>query len=562
MKRLLICIVLAISFLIRVASVTNFPVGFNADEASFGYDAYSILHTGRDQWGNLLPIVLKSFGDYKSPVYGYLDVPFIAIFGLNVFATRFPNVLVGTLAVLFVYLLTKELFEKYKNNLGINDTFSPAIVTAFLLAVNPWAVMMSRGAFEANLITLFLPAGIYFFLKGLKHSKFFIWSAIFFGISLFTYHSAKLITPLVIIGLFVIFYKDLKRIGFRKLFLSLVIFIIFCIAIAYSFTLGGGARISERSITQGALEEGAEAKIKLIQMGKNPIVSKILHNKYQVVANRFTTNYIQYFSPRFLFTKGAAEFYYGMVANVGTIYIFEGILLFGLIPVLLNKKSRLVLLPIIVWLLIAPLPAALASGTGYSGNRAEGMLPVLQILEGFGFIGWTLFLRGKKFSVLPTLVFCIFSIYQIFIFKSDYFKPQPNNVNGQMLYGNLDMANYLHENSNGRNVILSRSLSEPQIFIAFSSKLPPSDYQKNTKNWNFDKSGLSWLDQLPSYSLANYTIRSFDWKTDVNLPNTLLVGHPDDFPKNIVAIKTFYFPDGTPSIYVVNPLNKAYAKAN
>ena len=88
MKGKLIWLVLLVAFLLRFISLTKFPAGFNADEASFGYDAYSILHTGRDQWGTFMPIVLKSFGDYKSPVYSYLAIPSVAIFGLSVFCNK------------------------------------------------------------------------------------------------------------------------------------------------------------------------------------------------------------------------------------------------------------------------------------------------------------------------------------------------------------------------------------------------------------------------------------------------------------------------------------------
>ena len=221
MKGKLIWVILGLAFLFRFVAVANFPVGFNADEASFGYDAYSILHTGRDQWGTFLPIVLKSFGDFKSPVYVYLTVPSVAIFGLSVFATRLPSVIVGTLAVLAVYLLVLEMakFTKWSDK---QDVEWLGIIAAFLLAVNPWSIMISRGAVEANLITFFLPMGIYFFLRGIRDNKFFVWSSHIFGDRMFTYHSAKVITPLVLIGLIFIFRKELLKIDLKKsLFLVL-----------------------------------------------------------------------------------------------------------------------------------------------------------------------------------------------------------------------------------------------------------------------------------------------------------------------------------------------------
>src|SRR3990167_9368584 len=202
---------LTAGLLLMLISLSNFPVGFNADEASNGYDAYSILNTGRDQWGIPMPLILKSFGDFKSPLYTYLTIPSIASLGLTKFAVRLPNAILGTLAVLITYLLIRELTKKYKEGLGITNIETPALVGAALLAVNPWHIMMSRTGLEANLVTLFIPLGVYFFFKGLINPRFYIWSALSFGLSLFTYHSAKIVAPLIILGLIITFWKDLKE---------------------------------------------------------------------------------------------------------------------------------------------------------------------------------------------------------------------------------------------------------------------------------------------------------------------------------------------------------------
>ena len=146
MKKWILPLILALSFLLRVVALDKYPVGFTPDEASFGYDAYSILKTGKDQWGNAFPLVLKSFGDYKAPIYAYLTIPSVFIFGLTKFAVRLPNALIGTLAVYVLYLLSNKLFSDKKYG----------ILIAFLLTISPWHIMMSRGAFEANLIILFI----------------------------------------------------------------------------------------------------------------------------------------------------------------------------------------------------------------------------------------------------------------------------------------------------------------------------------------------------------------------------------------------------------------------
>jgi 4-amino-4-deoxy-L-arabinose transferase-like glycosyltransferase len=561
MKKGLICAILALAFLLRIYSVAQFPVGFNADEASFGYDAYSILHTGRDQWGNLMPLVFKSFGDFKSPVYAYLTVPSVAIFGLNVFATRLPNVVVGTSAVLAIYLLVNEIVSLKKRS--DEPVFKwLGMVAAFLLAVNPWSVMMSRGAVEANLISFFLPLGIYFFLRGLKETKFLVWSSIFLGLDLFTYHSAKLITPMVLLVLLFVFRKQLQKINFKALLIPSIIFLVFFAGLIYTFKIGGGVRIEERSITQGALEEGFQERMAAIAKGENFRIAKIFHNKYQVIVNRFVTNYFQYFSPKFLVQSGVGDASYSMIPGIGTVYFLEVILFLGIIPLFfIEKGSRNLILILLLWLTITPLTAALASGRGYSGNRAGGMLPILQIIESFGLIGWLLVSKklNRKLIQVAALIFGVIFMFEIYSFIGSYFKTPSNLALKQELYGSLETAKWLSQNYNGAAITISRSLSEPQIFVAFANKWSPSDFQKSTGTWNFDDSKLSWVDQLPEYSLGNYTFKSIDWKKDAN---KLVVVKSDEFTGSQIPIKTFNYPDGTPNIYIIDANQKTYAKTD
>lgn len=420
--------------------------------------------------------------------------------------------------------------------------------------------MMSRGAFEANLITFFLPIGIYFFLKGLENTKFLAWSAFFLGLNLFTYHSSKLITPIIIAGLVLIYRQEIRKLKIKKLLPAIIIFSVFFLGLINTFRLGGGSRISERSITAGALEAGAEKKIKLIQDGANPIVARIFHNKYQVVAQRFISNYTQYFSSKFLLTNGVSESTYGMLPGIGVLYVFEGLLLLGLIPIVLKKEYRNVTLAIVAWLLISPLPAALATGVGYSGNRGEGMLPVLQILSAFGLIGWILVLSKINKRVVSTflVISLIILTFETYTFVKKYFQYPSNRVASGMLYQNLEAGEWLSENGNGKDVIVSRSLSEPQIFIAFGSLWDPNSHQEETKNWKLE----TWVDQIPEYHLGKYTIKSLDWKNDRTRINTLIVGRPEEFPVDVTPLKVFYFPDDAPNIFIIDPSQKLYAKVN
>src|SRR3989304_9431060 len=118
-------ILLTIIFLaaiLRFYKLGTNPPGLYWDEAVLGYDAYSILNTGKDHHGETLPLFSESFGDWKLPGYHYLLVPSIAIFGLNEFAVRFPSALLGTLTVLLTYLLVKELFRLSDENQSVNQS--------------------------------------------------------------------------------------------------------------------------------------------------------------------------------------------------------------------------------------------------------------------------------------------------------------------------------------------------------------------------------------------------------------------------------------------------------
>ncbi len=546
MRKFLLWGIIFVAFVLRIWNLTRFPVGFTPDEASFGYDAYSILKTGADQWGHKFPLVLESFGDFKSPLYAYLTIPSIAIFDLTKFAVRLPNAILGILSVFIMYLLAKKIAGSER----------VGAVAAALLAISPWHIMMSRGAFEANLITFFLPLGIYLFL-----TKRYSLSALVFGLNLFTYHSAKLITPVVFIALLIIFRKEMK-----KFFLPAVSFSVFFTVMIYTFYIGGGARISERSITEGALEAGAKVKIELIQKGANPILARLAHNKYQVVLGRFINNYFQYFSPRFLFTKGPAETTYGMIPNVGVLTGLEVLLLLGLIPFFFRSEKKGLIFLLLGWLLITPIPAALATGVGYSANRVEAMLPVLEILAAFGALEWIRILKNNKIFLTIASFFLAYLIsWTLVRFQELYFKDSPKIAAKGMLYGNLEAAEWLRDNKGGKKVVVSRSLSEPHIYIAFADRWDPADYQEATKSWDYKDQGVSWVDQMGSYTLGNgeYVFQSVDWKKNTGKPNTLLVGRPQEFLDNVIPAKIVYYPDGQAAIYVVDSdANQNYAKVN
>lgn len=504
MKRFVLPLILLLAFALRVILIGRVPVGFTPDEASFGYDAYSILKTGKDQWGHTLPIVLESFGDFKAPLYAYLTIPSVAVFGLNPFAVRLPNALLGTLAVLVTYLLTFELFKKK----GV------ALTAGFLLAISSWHVPLSRGAFEANLTTLILPLGIFLFLR----KKYFL-SGLVLGLNLFSYHSAKLVTPLIIIFL-IIFFKKLNKV-------FLITFATFFALTLYTFFIGAGRRAADINIFRGSLLEAAEKRIAWINKGADPTFAHIICNKYTISLQRFGRNYSSYLSLRFLFSKGPAESTYGMLQGNGVLYLFEAIFILAYVFRIVNngfkKEDKLLLF----WLLIAPIPASLSTGVGYAANRVVVMLPAIQIISALGAI-W-LFQKKKWIPIIIGILI----LFQSFTYFNRYFGKGQEIIGKSMLQGNLEAMKFIDNNYRDEKVLVSTRLSEPQIYWAFANKIDPRIYQAESENWDYQKAKLLFLDQLPIYNLGWITFKRIDWKSD-GKSYQVLVGRPEEFPTGII----------------------------
>jgi 4-amino-4-deoxy-L-arabinose transferase-like glycosyltransferase len=562
-NKYLIFIIIGLAFCLRAFSLDKYPIGFTPDEASDGYDAYSLLHTGKDQWGHPFPLVLESFGDYKPPLYAYLSTPFVATLGLTKVSIRLPNALFGTMAVYATYLLVKEL-KKFSKRFKKKDQ-RLEIMASFLLAISPWHVMMSRGAFQANLTTFFMPLGIYFFLRGLKQPKKLIWSMIIFGLNLFSYHSAKLVAPAIILVLVYLFRKELLKLNKKDLLVPAGILAIFMVLTFSTFLRGAGVRVKDVSLFKGALEAAAVERVTAVLSGMNPFLARLMHNKLLFVARRFISNYLLYFSPQFFFTHGPAEATYGMIPGRGVLFWFELPFLAWFIYSLFKYHSEVLLKIAAAWILVAPIPAALATGPGYAGNRAVVMLPAVQIILAIGAIGLYDKIKQqysrkifKKLVVGYVLVMVIF--FAAFI--EDWLVQSPKKTAQAMLSGNLEAAQWLAENiGDDRKIIVSRKLSEPQIYIAYVNSWDPVNYQEATKEWLYKENNLAWVDQLPEYHLGNYIFKDFYWPVDKN-EGAVFVGKPEDFPSEIEPLKVFYYPSTEAAIYIVDAAKMLYAYQN
>lgn len=562
MQRWILPGIIFLSFLLRVVAIDKYPVGLNPDEASFGYDAYSLLTTGRDQWGNPWPLSLQSFGDYKLPLYSYLAIPSVAIFGLNEFATRLPNALLGVLGVLGVFLMVDEIFKNRKL----------ALVSALFLAISPWHVMLSRGAFEANLATSFIPFGVWLFYKGLQYKKIMVFAALVFGLNLFSYHSARLITPIIVLVL-IFLSRDKLKLNTTTLpsmvvkhWISSSTFAVFSIVAGWTMLSSGGARVSDVAIFnptdrgQSVFERRNTGYI----LGLPDQISRIFSNKFTFTLDEFAKNYATYFSPQFLFTQGPTERTYGMIPGVGALYLIELVFILTAIWTITKNREWGKWKLLLYWLFLAAIPASLAKGGGYAANRASVMMPVIQIVSSYGLLSLlSCFKTLKQEKLLKFSLFGVIFLSFVF-FLENYLYHAPSDSASSMMYGRREMVQELKKiEGQYDKIVVSRSLSEPHIYFAFFNRWGPIDYQNQTQDWiRYKKEGRSFVDQLGQYSLGKYTFGDVKFEENSKISGILLVGKPEEFPKNISPLKTISTPLGKPLVLIVDTSSVSYAKVN
>ncbi len=201
--KIIFIIIFLLGIFLRFYQLGAIPNSLNWDEVSWGYNAYSIIHTGKDEYGSVFPLSFRAFGDYKQPLYVYISTIPIALFDLTPFSARFPSAFFGALSSIFVYLLTYELLLKHTKRKVIS------LLAMFLFAVSPWSIQFSRVSYEANVGVFLIILGSWLFLRGINKNAFnyLIGSTIILALSAYTYHSDKLFAPLIFLLLIVYGWK-------------------------------------------------------------------------------------------------------------------------------------------------------------------------------------------------------------------------------------------------------------------------------------------------------------------------------------------------------------------
>ena len=293
---ILLLIICFVSFLFSAYKQKDVAVCTNADEAAFGYNAYSLLITGKDEYGTTLPLRLKSFGDNKLPLYSYLSVPFVAMFGLNDMGIKGLNLLISFLLPLSVYFLTKELLGKK----------SYGLIAALLTATSLSTHITARQAHESVLSLVMSISMFIFYLRAMRtfKRKDIILFILATALSLLSYHPARLLVLFLGISHAITFLIAPKL--ERKKILLLGGIMIATVALLLSVDIFyNPSRISNLLFVNSP---GFSLRINELR-GEG--ADRLLYNKLTLGAKELVYQNLSYFSPQFLLSRGDENYRFG-----------------------------------------------------------------------------------------------------------------------------------------------------------------------------------------------------------------------------------------------------------
>ena len=533
-----IIVIVLLAATLRLYMLGSNPPALNADECAISYNAYSILKTGKDEFGAMMPLAFRSFDDYKAPLYIYAVVPSIVIFGLTDFAVRFPSALMGILTVLFVYLLIEELLKQtqLKNTrYFILDTRYLPALSAGLLAISPWHLQFSRSAYEANVAVGFIVLGMWMLIKGLRDGKWLMGSAIALSLSMWTYHTPRLFVPLLLIGVLVIWWKDLwKQKTWAMISICVAGALLLPLAIIMTSKEGLVRAKGVSALGNPAIMEQSIKRQTVDQQQHIP-GSGFIHNRRFDYMTKSLQGYLTHFDPAFLFFERAERKY--RAPGMGMLYLFElPLLLVGLMVIGRYKKMGWLIL---WWIVMAPVAASFTERLPHP-VRTIVFLPALQILAAIGLIQiieWVSQWKKMKWGIYGCIAIVI--VGSVGYYLHQYYVHMPIEYAADWQYGRKQVVEAVRqvEGSYDR-IVVSMSLDQSHIFFLNYLPIHPQAYvaQGGTISGKFDAEDNVY---------DTYVFKTISKYTKEVGKKILYVGAPNEVGIGATIIKTIQYPDGT-----------------
>ncbi|MBI2326123.1 hypothetical protein HYU91_01920 [Candidatus Collierbacteria bacterium] len=517
---LLLLIILLAAFL-YFYMINQLPIGLSDDEAAVGYNAYSILLTGRDEFGKFFPIAFRFFGAYTPPLYVYLTVPAIKIFGISAAAIRIPSGMVSLLGIVIVYLFVEKL--------GLFRSRLVGLAGAFTFAIIPWVFYYARVGYEVTTGYIIFSLGMFFLWDGLSQKKVSLVGLFVLSISSYIAHTERYLVPIFLFSIVVFFRKQIfvKR-NTKKIIIGSIV--LFVTQIPNLFLLTTRSFWVKNSLM-------------------NPNTGEMIKD--------FVSQWLTYFSPKELFGISSDINLQHTSPELPLIYSWLIIpFLIGLYRLYLKKGTPAGKF-LIVWLLVSPIPGAL-SGHFISIQRVMPLIvPIILVISlGFEFIKSRV---GRRFFVSG---FILLSAFSLLLLWRSYFVLFPKERWPYWSYGYEQLAGIIKDRPSDRFVIDSARARTVYVNLLFYLKYPPDIYQELMLS-----ELLANYYSVPnidlSHRFANLELRPVTWARDVFV-DQILVGDALAISSQQVdehfLVKVFEIndPNGIPILfgYKTNPLKK------
>lgn len=547
--------ILLLAAFLRFYQLGVIPPSPDWDEAALGYNAYSVLQTGRDEYGVFLPRELRSFDDYKPPLYMYLAIPPVALFGLTLWAVRLPSAVMGILAVFGTFVFVRLLFVTTFNasesrKKGQKSAFPEvvALLSAFLLAISPWHLQFSRIAFEANTGSALHILGVAAFFLGLRYAALLPVSAFAFGLSLYAYHTERIFAPLLVLILTALWRRELFR-NTKAVVIAVLVGIITVLPLVpvvmdttAMTRLKGTSPLSDQTVLlMRSVEKIEEDRLSGDRFGE------LFDNRRIVYAKTLIDGYISHFSLKWLFLTGDNDRHHA--PDNGLMYLWElPFLLLG-ISLIWRRRDRVRGL-VFGWLLIAPLAASPTSGTPHA-IRTLAVLPVLQIATAYGLLGaWSavagMVSKGRYVRFAAVSAVAGSALFMVFI-TAFYFHMYYSQMNREFSqfwqYGYKQAVEYAEVNKHKyEKIVVSTVLEQPHMFFLFYTKYDPVRYQAEGGT---SSGGFAEIRNR----FGKYEFRPIvDWVNELHDGTVLYIGTPQEVLHS--PIKSVYYLNGKEAIRI------------
>ena len=534
-------IIILFAIALRFWNLGLVPPSPDWDEVALGYNAYSIIQTGRDEYGKVLPVVLRSFDDYKPALYMYFIIPFIYLFDVSILAVRFPAAIFGVLGVIMTYVLVKELTR--------NDRLS--LIAMAVMAISPWSIQFSRVAFETQVASVLNIITVILFLKGLKKHYLLPFSAIAGVLTIYMYQSEKVFMPLLLLLLAVIYWKQIWQVS--KLWLGITAVVGCLVALPMlSYIVTNKAALTRATSTVAFSDTSNYLKNNVNRLVydeqiNNP-VGKLFDNRRIEFAKTIIYGYIIHFDPNWLFIRGDLARHHA--PRMAIMYLWElPFLLIGIYSLVFSKEYEKKMKWLVFgWFLLAPIPASVTSGVPHA-VRTMNFLPTYQLFVSIG-----LFTAYQSISQIHIPKMVKYSVYSLFSFivgvfflfyLNQYFVQQNYFYSKDWQYGYKELVPYIHslESEYKKIVVTTKEpLDQSFMFFLFYLKYPPEKYQIEGNN----SGGFAEV-----HRFAKYEFREFDF-TKESHDHVLYIGRPKDIPSTAHVLKRFTYLNGEGSIVVAD----------